>query len=177
MDEIWKPINGFERYKISSFGRVYDTKKSRFIEQNLHTYYSVSLAIEKNKHKRLRTHRLVAINFIPNTDETKTWVNHIDGDKVNNLVTNLEWVTPSENSKHAIRTGLCLHTNYYIARKIVKEIQEKNKFEHLYELLNYLEEMPNIMKKSAAVRDKASNQNNENRLLHPERSGTHHVYG
>ena len=50
-------------------------------------------------------HRLITSTFLPTTPE-RNWVNHIDGDKLNNYISNLEWVTPKENSTHAVETGL-----------------------------------------------------------------------
>lgn len=59
----------------------------------------------KGKKKNHYIHRLVASTFIPNP-ENKPFVNHIDGNKENNTVQNLEWVTASENSTHAVKNGL-----------------------------------------------------------------------
>ena len=66
--------------------------------------YGVVGYSENGKRKTIGVHRLVAITFIPNP-ENKPEVNHKDGVKLNNVVSNLEWVTASENSKHAVRIG------------------------------------------------------------------------
>ena len=67
-------------------------------------YRSVKL-FKDGKHSHLLVHRIVAKTFIPNPDN-KRYVNHIDGNKANNNVNNLEWCTASENLKHAFKTGL-----------------------------------------------------------------------
>ena len=72
-------------------------------------------------------HRLVATTFIPNTDSKKIFVNHIDGNKQNNHVSNLEWATPSENCTHAYQTGLRPDNKHVLARNIdTGEILEFN---------------------------------------------------
>lgn len=67
---------------------------------------------------RVPIHRLVATTFIPNTDSKKIFVNHIDGNKQNNHVSNLEWVTPSENCTHAYQTGLRSDNKHVLAKDI-----------------------------------------------------------
>lgn len=72
-------------------------------------------------------HRLVATTFIPNTDSKKIFVNHIDGNKQNNHVSNLEWATPSENCTHAYQTGLRPDNKHVLAKNIdTGEILEFN---------------------------------------------------
>ncbi|HHX69283.1 MAG TPA: hypothetical protein GX708_14705 [Gallicola sp.] len=110
--EIWKAIKGYEgHYEISNYGRVksFPTKRrtTTIILKNKLTkdgYYETTL-YANNKIKYIRTHRLVAQAFIPNL-QNKPQVNHKDGNKLNNYVGNLEWVTNQENITHSIETGL-----------------------------------------------------------------------
>jgi hypothetical protein len=123
-DELWKPISGFEGlYEVNSFGNVRSldrvildnvrncnrTLKGRSILANVGTtgYYYVSL-YKNGKQTKKKNHRLVAETFIPNP-ENKPQVNHIDENKLNNNLENLEWVTEKENTNHGtgtLRRGL-----------------------------------------------------------------------
>lgn len=115
MIEQWKPIVGFEgRYEVSDQGRVRNVKTGYFksTPANPKGYCLVGLTrargdyVErKGKNLTLSLHRLVAEAFVPRVDG-KDAVNHIDGVKSHNAAANLEWVTCSENTRHAIRTGL-----------------------------------------------------------------------
>lgn len=110
--EIWKDIKGYEGlYKVSNYGRVKSlnynkTKKEKELKlyKNKKGYFSVNLYLNKKIHSKL-VHRLVAETFIPNP-KNKPQVNHIDGDKTNDKVDNLEWVTNKENVIHSWKTGL-----------------------------------------------------------------------
>lgn len=86
--------------------RIKYIKKGRILKpvKNSHGYFCVSI-YTNGKHKAVNIHRLVALTFIPNP-EIKPQINHIDGNKENNVVSNLEWVTARENLLHAFRTGL-----------------------------------------------------------------------
>lgn len=108
--EKWKDISGYEGiYRISSLGRVYAYKitkgrKGDFIlKQATQTqgYKQVKLYLEDTK-KTFYVHRLVATAFI-NNPNNKKFVNHKDGNKANNIETNLEWCTKSENTIHSYR--------------------------------------------------------------------------
>lgn len=108
--EIWKPIaecNG--EYYVSSWGRVKSLKfgKERILKPVLQSrgYPTIFISQKNQKCKQVRVHILVALAFIPNPDN-KPQVNHIDGNKLNNHIDNLEWVTIKENIQHAWDTGL-----------------------------------------------------------------------
>lgn len=119
--EIWKDVVGCEGfYMISNMARVKSTyKKSAnkitikvlykdsVVKQYLSTwgYPIVNLSTDVMRGQK-SVHRMMAIAFIPNPDN-KPCVNHINGIKTDNRIENLEWVTYKENTKHAIRIGLC----------------------------------------------------------------------
>ena len=116
--EEWKEINGYNGlYSISNVGRVrsyIQLKNNEIVKSHVpkiilpsltNGYLGVSLISPKREKNRVNIHRLVATHFIPNP-EHKPQVNHKNGDKLDNSVENLEWVTASENQKHAYRTGL-----------------------------------------------------------------------
>ena len=102
-----KDIRGYEgRYAITQDGAVYSYLTSRFLKHfyDQRGYYSVCL-FKEGKSKRKRVHRLVAEAFIINK-ENYDFINHKDGIKTNNLVSNLEWCSASMNVKHAYEAGL-----------------------------------------------------------------------
>lgn len=114
MTELWKSIKGYEGiYEVSNLGNVRNIKpRYKYINPNgllkpvkLNTgYLNVSLINKDKIRKEHRVHRLVAEAFIPNTDN-KPQVNHIDSNRANNNVENLEWVTCKENIVHAQKQG------------------------------------------------------------------------
>lgn len=103
-------LNGTEYdYYIHNNGIVENSKTGKIICQSIKINgYSHVILHKDCKNKYMTAHRLVAMHFIPNT-ENKPEVNHIDGNKQNNHYLNLEWVTSSENKKHCYVKGLASH--------------------------------------------------------------------
>jgi hypothetical protein len=149
--EIWKQIQGYEGlYEISDRGRIKNTgsEKSKlatlskngdlFLKKQINNAgYERLLLTNGSNRKTYSVHRLVAIAFIPNP-EGKKQVNHIDGNKSNNCVENLEWSTSSENIKHAFvalgkkscwkgRTGKLSHCSIKIMCNETKVVYDSMK--------------------------------------------------
>ncbi|MDN6167577.1 MAG: NUMOD4 motif-containing HNH endonuclease [Lactococcus lactis] len=120
MEEIWKPIRGYEKdYEISNKGRIKSYRPQYVINKgyvnkdghimkpsnNGRGYLIVFLA-GKGFRDRRYIHRLVAMHFLKENYFQGAEVNHKDGDKSNNCIENLEWLSTEDNKKHAIETGL-----------------------------------------------------------------------
>ena len=105
--EIWKDVIGLENnYQISNIGRIKSKtpryKNKEFLKTQINTFGYVTIKLFK---KTYFFHKIIAKAFIPN-NKNKPFINHIDGNKQNNKIENLEWCTASENNFHACRTGL-----------------------------------------------------------------------
>lgn len=153
--ELWKDITEFEgTYQISNYGRVRSldreivqsnpqktglskrllkgqmlkTKTTKFGYEEIHLYNRST----QTKHY-VRIHQLVAKAFIPNT-ENKRYVNHIDADKKNNHVNNLEWCTAQENITHAHANNLITfrlgekHQNTHLTKTDINYIRQNHKY-------------------------------------------------
>ena len=107
MEEVWKDIPGYEGlYQVSNYGNVRSLNYNRTGQiKELKQCFKNGYCFIPLRRKNYYVHRLVAEAFLENL-ENKSEVNHIDGDKYNNHVSNLEWCTRSENEKHKHRIGL-----------------------------------------------------------------------
>lgn len=115
--EHWKPISGYEGlYEISSHGRVKSLRRmtrtgnrsvpERIMKPDIMKGYHCVVLQKDGNVKVFRIHRLVINAFGPEQPTPDHQVNHIDGDKANNRIDNLEWCTPAENTHHAFNAGL-----------------------------------------------------------------------
>ena len=141
--EVWKPIVNYEGYyEISSYGRVKSVErviehpslvngaKHKTIPERIRKpniikgYHCIALIKDKVK-KVFRIHRLVIEHFGEAQPSEEYQVNHIDGYKSNNHIDNLEWVTPKENTCHAIKNGL-RHNPDEETKKKMSEASKRN---------------------------------------------------
>ena len=140
MSEEWRDIKGYEGlYQVSNYGRVRSvsrivtwknnqlkTYKSRIMKiQQKNGYYTVSLYKDFNS-KTIRVHRLVGEAFIPNPDNLP-FINHIDENKLNNRVENLEWCTRQYNNNYGSRNHKIsvARSKNELLKRIRKEIEQE----------------------------------------------------
>lgn len=145
MTEEWRPIVGYEKYyEVSNFGRIRSLdrvirRKTSVLNEkrtgrvlrpgdNGKGYLLIHLSVG-GKTTRKYMHRAVGVAFLKKESSLQNQINHKDGNKANNFVKNLEWITASGNQNHAFATGLASTGNGYKCRtrKEVFEIRELHK--------------------------------------------------
>lgn len=120
--ELWKPLLEYKGIEVSSIGRIRKaankSRKERILTEfpkDRDGYYRCSVQRLDGTWTSQPVHRLVAKAFIPRT-KNRDIVNHIDGNRTNNRIENLEWITPKENVIHSFKFG---------SRKICKQVPKK----------------------------------------------------
>lgn len=146
MNEIWKDIEDYEGlYQVSNFGRVKRVETGRILKGSKEPIGYLRVNISKNGiESTKKIHRLVSQAFIPNP-ENKSDVNHIDEDKANNNVNNLEWSTRKENINHGTRNERSSKTQSIPIIAINLKTGESQEFYGTNECARQLEiQAPNI---------------------------------
>jgi hypothetical protein len=145
-NEEWREINidgkNTKGYFISSLGRFKNSKN--VIMSNYKPHHSGYIYVRVNIDK-YALHRLVALTFIPNLDN-KPFVNHIDGNKINNSLSNLEWVTCAENNQHNHNIGLIKCYKRKVAQYDL-DMNEINRFESIKEAADFVKISSSIIKR------------------------------
>ena len=151
LKEVWKDIKGYEGlYQVSNMGKIKSLKfshgnKEKILKGNKEKFGYLVVTLYKNKgRKNFKIHRLVAETFIPNPKNLPQ-VNHIDGNKQNNRIDNLEWCTAKENTNHAHKTGLANNDNLKIK---VKQYDLNGNFIREWDSITDIEKSLNIDKSS-----------------------------
>lgn len=124
--EEWRPIDGYEGvYEVSNLGRVRSLKfgkvRMRAFIDNLCGYFKVCLCRDGKKQLPY-VHRLVALAFLPNPSRDRVQVNHINSDSKDNRAENLEWVTQSENERHASKSVKRKRLEQSVILQIAKDV-------------------------------------------------------
>lgn len=147
MDETWKSIKNFEGiYEVSNFGSVRriigDKYRYRKIVKGKGGYSEVILS-KNNKITLKRVHRLVAEAFIPNPKHFPQ-VNHKNGDKSDNKVANLEWISPRNNQIHShrvllktVKSVLCVEKNIVYPSMTIAAEKTKTNLGHICDVINH----------------------------------------
>lgn len=148
MVELWFDVKGYEfYYKVSNLGNIARCEgrgRKRRIKPKFHKstgYFVVNLSM-RGKTKTHRVHRLVAEAFL-DPIEGSNQVNHIDGNGLNNEVSNLEWVTASENVEHALDCGLSEYSNMVILEN--QDTKELIKLNSMTKASKFIGRSPNYI--------------------------------
>lgn len=126
MAEHWKDIQGYEGlYSVSDTGIIKTHIYNKILKPHIQHGYETVVLYRNKKCKTFGVHRLVAMAFLDNPNSYEQ-VNHIDGNKCNNNVNNLEWCTAKQNTHHAINNGLFYSSSHISKRQPIIIKKDKN---------------------------------------------------
>lgn len=134
-----KRLVTFPMYLIDENGNIFSEYTKKYLKTHLNNkgYVVCQLRDTNGKNHIVLVHRLVAKTFIPNENADKLEVNHKDGNKLNNNITNLEWCTRKENIRHGIKNGLisqlmtkCSIFQYDLDGNFIKKWESLTKIEN-----------------------------------------------
>lgn len=123
---IYQGVDYSDRYEVSNLGNFRNTKTKKLIKLTVQKsgYYGYCASLgSRGKYKFFKTHRAVAESFIPNPNGHAV-INHIDGNKLNNQIDNLEWCTYQHNYNHAVKLGL-MQNNFNSKQKAIEKMKKK----------------------------------------------------
>lgn len=145
MIEVFKEIKGFERrYEISNLGNIRNYKTKRLLSPRPNKDGYLRIGLRQLKSRKIYTyfiHRLVAFAFLENKDPKKSQINHIDNNRQNNRIDNLEWCTPSYNTKYSF-----LHKKSNKGEHNPRAILNKQQVKEIRELLKQNKSCTHISK-------------------------------
>jgi hypothetical protein len=146
----WKTCPNYSMYKCSPDGRIYSKFLKRLMSRPINgVYKTISMVTDDGSRVQLFVHRFVALTYIPNPENLPV-VNHKDGDKLNNDVSNLEWTTHSKNALHAVDMGL---THRRAVIRYDKEGNELERFKSLKDAGEKVGVSPNNVKRACYPRE------------------------
>jgi hypothetical protein len=131
--EAWRAITGYNnKYFISSTGRVINNQTGRILkQQNHYGYRRVTLITDNKETNNLRVHRLVAEAYVTNP-EGKDCVSHINGDRADNVVSNLRWITTQEAQQNVEGRALPLNIYFSNNRYLVQITRQAVKYHRCF---------------------------------------------
>ena len=153
----WKTINGYPNYEISSSGLVRSTRFDRILKgsKNNGGYEYVNLIYNRIK-KTTSVHKLVMEHFGPAKPIEGMVIDHKDGNKDNNNLSNLEWITSSENKQHAVKNGLYPDRTIYGYNDNLEIVSTFSSIAEMFRITGW---SPSEMSKSCLMNPKSKNHN------------------
>lgn len=162
MEEHWKDIQGYEGlYAVSDTGIVKTFIYNKILKPRIQQGYKTVVLYRNKKSKAFRVHRLVAMTFLENPNNYEQ-VNHIDGNKLNNNVSNLEWCTAKQNTHHAIKNGLYFSSSHISKHQpiIIKKDKDGNVVE-IYKTVTEAATKNHVSRMTIYRRLHSSNKNSD----------------
>lgn len=157
-EDEWHDIPGFDNYCINRNGEIKIKKSGKTMAKDINNGYERVKLRGKEGRKNKKVHRLLAEVFIPNENpDIYTQVNHIDGNKRNNSLENLEWCTAKHNMQHAISSGLHIYgpnPNAGRSHRPVKIVETGKEYESMSECARQIKGDPNKIQDCLSGRQK-----------------------